>query len=66
MKAIGLYRYLPIENEQSLVDVEVDRPTPGGRDLLVAVRAISMNPLTLKLNPAREYWGGMLRVKWLA
>ncbi len=49
MKAIGLYQYLPIENEQSLVDVEVDRPTPGGRDLLVAVRAISMNPVDTKV-----------------
>lgn len=54
MKAIGLYQYLPIENEQSLVDVEVDRPTPSGCDLLVAVRAISMNPVDTKVRAPKD------------
>ncbi len=49
MKAVGLYQYLPIENEQSLVDVEIDRPHPTGRDLLVNVRAISVNPVDTKV-----------------
>jgi len=49
MKAIGLYRYLPIDDPESLVDVEVDTPTPGGRDLLVRVQAISVNPVDTKI-----------------
>lgn len=49
MKAVGLYQYLPIENEQSLVDVEIDRPKPTGQDLLVKVRAISVNPVDTKV-----------------
>ncbi|GCE23529.1 zinc-binding alcohol dehydrogenase family protein [Dictyobacter kobayashii] len=49
MKAIGLYRYLPIEDPESLVDVEIDKPTATGRDLLVRVQAISVNPVDTKI-----------------
>lgn len=49
MKAVGLYRYLPIENPASLVDLELEQPTPGGRDLLVQVKAISVNPVDTKV-----------------
>ncbi|GCE31140.1 NADPH:quinone reductase [Dictyobacter alpinus] len=49
MKAIGLYRYLPIQDPESLIDIEVDTPTPGGRDLLVRVKAISVNPVDTKV-----------------
>jgi len=54
MKAIGLYQYLPIENELSLVDIELDWPTPGGRDLLVAVRATSVNPVDTKVRVSKN------------
>ncbi len=49
MKAVGLYQYLPIENEQSLIDVEMERPHPTGKDLLVKVQAISVNPVDTKV-----------------
>lgn len=49
MKAIGLYNYLPIEDEQSLIDVQIDQPKPSGKDLLVAVQAISVNPVDTKI-----------------
>jgi len=48
MKAVGHYKYLPIEHPESLVDVEIDAPRPEGRDLLVEVRAISVNPVDTK------------------
>jgi len=54
MKAIGLYEYLPIENEQSLVDVEIDMYVPKGRDLLVAVRALSVNPVDTKVRTSKS------------
>ena len=54
MKAVGLYRYLPIENEQSLVDVQIDRPQPTGKDLLINVRAISVNPVDTKVRAPKN------------
>ncbi|MFC0211750.1 zinc-binding alcohol dehydrogenase family protein [Paenibacillus chartarius] len=49
MKAVGLYRYLPIEAADSLVDVVVPKPSPSGRDLLVEVKAVSVNPADAKV-----------------
>ena len=54
MKAIGLYHYLPIENPESLVDVDIAKPTASGRDLLVHVRAISVNPVDVKRRAPKE------------
>lgn len=54
MKAVGLHQYLAIENEQSLLDLEIDRPEAQGRDLLVAVRAISVNPVDTKVRAPKE------------
>lgn len=54
MKAIGLYRYLPIEDTESLVDIEIAKPTPTGRDLLVKVEAISVNPVDVKVRAPKE------------
>ncbi|WP_238996563.1 zinc-binding alcohol dehydrogenase family protein [Paenibacillus pinistramenti] len=49
MKAVGLHRYLPAEDEQSLLDLQVEKPVPAGRDLLVRVKAISVNPVDVKV-----------------
>ena len=49
MKAVGLHQYLPIDNEQSLVDLNIDKPQPGPRDLLVSVNAIAVNPVDTKV-----------------
>ncbi|HEY0179665.1 MAG TPA: zinc-binding alcohol dehydrogenase family protein [Dokdonella sp.] len=49
MKAVGLTRYLPISDPQSLVDVELPKPSPGAHDLLVRVEAVSVNPVDTKL-----------------
>lgn len=49
MKAIGFYQYLPVEDPSSLVEVEVPAPEPGGRDLLVRVKAVSVNPVDVKV-----------------
>ena len=54
MKAIGLYRYLPIDNPDSLIDIELAKPVPSGRDLLVIVRAISVNPVDIKERAPKE------------
>jgi zinc-binding alcohol dehydrogenase family protein len=49
MKAVALTRYLPIDDPQSLVDVELPDPVPQGRDILVEVRAVAVNPVDCKV-----------------
>ncbi len=49
MKAIGLTHYLPISDPASLQDIEIPTPSPSGRDLLVKVEAISVNPIDTKI-----------------
>ncbi|MEM7437212.1 MAG: zinc-binding alcohol dehydrogenase family protein [Myxococcota bacterium] len=49
MKAIGYTRPGPISAEDALVDLEVDVPEPGPRDLLVEVRGVSINPVDVKV-----------------
>ena len=54
MKAVGLYRYLPVEDPESLLDLDLERPTPGPRDLLVRVEAVSVNPVDTKQRAPRD------------
>ncbi|CAG9174828.1 zinc-binding alcohol dehydrogenase family protein [Cupriavidus pinatubonensis] len=49
MKAIGLTRYLPISDPDSLVDIELETPAASGHDLLVKVEAIAVNPVDTKV-----------------
>lgn len=54
MRAVGLYRYLPIEDPESVLDVEVPTPEARGRDLLVRVEAVSVNPVDTKVRAPKE------------
>lgn len=49
MKAIALTHYLPIDDPQSLLDVELPTPVATGLDVLVRVEAISVNPVDTKI-----------------
>ena len=49
MKAVGYRKSLPIEDADSLIDFETAKPEPKGRDVRVAVRAISANPVDYKV-----------------
>lgn len=40
---------LPIDDPNALVEMDLPTPTPGTRDLLVAVRAVSVNPVDTKV-----------------
>jgi len=44
MKAVGIYKALPIDHPEALVDLEIPVPIPGALDLLIRVEAISVNP----------------------
>jgi len=54
MKAVGLYRYLPIDNPESLLDLQLDAPAPAARDLLVEVKAVSVNPVDTKRRAPKD------------
>lgn len=50
MKAIAFTQHgLPIEDPNALLDMDLPKPTPGPRDLLVEVKAISVNPVDTKI-----------------
>jgi zinc-binding alcohol dehydrogenase family protein len=49
MKAVAYYQSLPAEHPEALQDVQLDAPSPGPHDLLVEVRAISVNPVDTKI-----------------
>ncbi len=49
MKAVGFTKSLPISERDALVDFEAAPPEPRPRDLVVEVRAISVNPVDTKM-----------------
>ncbi|MGM0219523.1 zinc-binding alcohol dehydrogenase family protein [Enterococcus sp. AZ126] len=49
MKVIGFYEGLPIENESSFVEERQPIPLPDSNDILVKVKAVSVNPVDTKL-----------------
>lgn len=49
MKAIGIKKSLPIDNPNSFIAFETEKPTAGPHDLLVKVKAVSVNPVDYKV-----------------
>lgn len=56
MKAIGFKTSLPISETDSFVEFETEKPVPAGRQLLVKISAISVNPVDFKVrqNSAKD------------
>ena len=54
MKAVGLYKYLSIDHADSLLDLEIDKPSPQARELLVEVHAIAVNPVDTKMRAPQD------------
>ncbi|MBO0142521.1 zinc-binding alcohol dehydrogenase family protein [Agrobacterium sp. Ap1] len=48
MRAVGFNQNQPISSETALVDIYLPMPEAKGRDLLVEIRAISVNPVDTK------------------
>jgi zinc-binding alcohol dehydrogenase family protein len=53
MKAIGYRAPLPIGDPKSLESLEIDAPTPRPKDVVVRVKAISVNPVDTKIRAGR-------------
>jgi NADPH:quinone reductase len=49
MRAVGYRENLPIDDPSGLVDLTMPIPAPGPHDLLVRVRAASVNPVDTKI-----------------
>jgi NADPH2:quinone reductase len=49
MRAVGYRQSQPIAAETSLIDLDLPEPKAAGRDLLVAVKAVSVNPVDTKI-----------------
>jgi len=60
MKAIAYQQPLPIEHPDALQDIALTRPNPRGHDLLVEVKAVSVNPVDTKIrrgtSPSAGEW----------
>ncbi|MDU0363341.1 zinc-binding alcohol dehydrogenase family protein [Rhizobium sp. 25PS6] len=60
MRAVAYKTPQPISAETSLIDVELPMPEPRGHDLLVEIKAVSVNPVDVKVRahsapPAGEF-----------
>jgi len=49
MKAIGYTKSLPIDELESLTDIELPQPIATGYDLLIKIKAIAVNPVDYKI-----------------
>lgn len=54
MKAVAYQKSLPIDHPDSLCDITIDEPHPEGHDVLVEVKAISVNPVDTKMRMRAE------------
>jgi zinc-binding alcohol dehydrogenase family protein len=62
MRAVGYKRSLPIDQIEALIDLEIDKPAPQKRDLLVQVKAVSVNPVDTKVRKRADPPGGEAKI----
>ena len=62
MKAVAYQKSLPISEANSLLDVSLPDPRPASRDLLVKVKAVSVNPVDTKIRMRAEPAEGEYKV----
>lgn len=62
MKAVGYKKSLPIDAPEALIDFETAKPEPKGRDIRVAVKAISANPVDYKVRKRAEPPAGETKI----
>jgi zinc-binding alcohol dehydrogenase family protein len=56
-RAVAYLRSLPIEDPESLIDIDVPTRPPGDHDLLVRVEAVSVNPVDVKVRTNQDPGG---------
>ena len=54
MKAVGFTHYLPVEDTNAFLDLDLETPTLTGQDILVAVKAVAVNPVDTKVRGPKD------------
>lgn len=54
MRAVGFTHYLPVEDTRAFLDLDIETPTPTGRDILVGVKAVAVNPVDTKVRAPKD------------
>ena len=56
MKAVGIKKSLPVDQKDSFIAFETSIPEPKGKDILVKIKAVSVNPVDYKVrqNSAKD------------
>ena len=62
MKAVGYQTSLPATDALSLQDIVLPKPVASGRDILVRVEAVSVNPVDTKVRRRAEPQAGQYKV----
>lgn len=62
MRAVGFTMPQPITADKSLLDIELPKPEASGRDLLVEIKAVSVNPVDTKVRNSAAVEAGDYRV----
>jgi len=62
MKAVGYKKSLPISEPEALLDVDIAKPIATGHDILVNIKAISVNPVDTKVRKRAEPEEGDIKI----
>lgn len=62
MQAVGYYQQTEITEHDALVDINLPIPTASGHDLLIAVKAVSVNPVDAKVRKSTAAPEGQAKV----
>jgi NADPH:quinone reductase len=62
MKAIAVYQHHPTDHPDCFAEVEIPKPETGAKDLLVKVKAVSVNPVDYKVRTSIKDKQGKPRI----
>ena len=62
MRAIGFHTPQPITSDEALVDIDLPMPDASGHDLLVEIKAVSVNPVDTKVRRNHTPSAGEARI----
>ncbi|WP_430473086.1 zinc-binding alcohol dehydrogenase family protein [Thalassospira lucentensis] len=64
MKSIGIHRPAPVETPGLFTQIETEMPTAEGRDILVRVKGVAVNPVDFKVRKGRAEEGKFTVLGW--
>ncbi|MFD6183074.1 zinc-binding alcohol dehydrogenase family protein [Streptomyces goshikiensis] len=64
MPAVAYRKSLPVQDDESLLDVVIPVPQPGPHDLLVQVEAVAVNPVDYKVRQNSDPGGELKVLGW--